>query len=145
MSARAQTQALDLLEGLNGGRGYSGIVSSHGWSNSTIYPRVYGLGGVVTPYAGGSAGFVNDWRAHKPWADSDYYFGFGYGSDVNGFGSQGGPRGEDAENPVEYPFEGFGGVTVHQHVGPGRLDRGKERFLRAEPNGFIRITLGEDF
>ncbi len=110
MSARAQTEALDLIESL----GYSGIVSSHGWSNNTIYPRIYKLGGVVTPYAGDSTGFMHAWHAHKPWADGRFYFGFGYGSDTNGFGSQGSPRGEDASNPVEYPFTGFGGTTIHQ-------------------------------
>ena len=110
MSAKAQDQALTLLEGM----GYSGVVSSHGWSNDTIYPRIYKLGGFITPYAGGSTGFAENWRQHRQWADPRYYFGFGFGSDVNGFGSQGGPRGEDAENPVTYPFTGFGGVTVHK-------------------------------
>jgi microsomal dipeptidase-like Zn-dependent dipeptidase len=110
MSARAQTQALDLVESL----GYSGIVSSHGWSNDTIYPRIYKLGGVITPYAGGSAGFVHNYFHTKAWADDRYYFGFGYGSDVNGFGSQGGPRSGNESNPVTYPFTGFGGVTVNQ-------------------------------
>jgi hypothetical protein len=112
MSAKAQTQALDFVESL----GYSGIVSSHGWSNNTIYPRIYELGGVVTPYAGGSTSFVDAWREHRAWADDRYYFGFGYGADTNGFGAQGGPRGADAENPVTYPFEGFGGVTIDQQV-----------------------------
>ena len=108
MSARAQTEALDLVDSL----GYSGVVSSHGWSNDTIYPRIYELGGVVTPYAGSSRGFVEDWRKHRQWADPRYYFGFGYGADTNGFGSQGGPRGANAPNPVTYPFTGFGGVTI---------------------------------
>ena len=108
MSAKAQTTALDLIEEL----GYSGIVSSHGWSNDTIYPRIYELGGVITPYAGGSSGFVENWRQHRTWADEDYYFGFGYGADTNGFGSQGGPRGAEVPNPVTYPFTGFGGAIV---------------------------------
>ena len=107
----AQTQALDLVESLD----YSGIVSSHGWSNDTIYPRIYELGGVVTPYAGGSDGLRARVAQHtRQWADDRFYFGFGYGSDTNGFGSQGGPRGADAENPVNIPFTGFGGVTVQQ-------------------------------
>ena len=114
MSARAQTQALDYVQSLD----YSGIVSSHSWSNVTIYPRVYELGGIVTPYAGDSTGFVHDWMQRRGWADDRYYFGLGYGSDVNGFGAQGGPRGADAPNPVTYPFQGFGGVTVgQQHSG----------------------------
>jgi hypothetical protein len=106
MSARAQTQALNLVESL----GYSGIMSSHGWSNDTVYPRILKLGGMVTPYAGGSGGFANEWLKTRAWADDRYYFGFGYGSDVNGFGSQGGPR--NGPNPVEYPFTGFGGATI---------------------------------
>ena len=110
MSARGQTQAFDLLDKL----GHSGVISSHGWSNETIYPRIYELGGVVAPYAGGSESFVQEWRHHRPWKDGRFTFGFGYGSDVNGFGSQGGPRGADVANPVEYPFEGFGGVTVRK-------------------------------
>jgi hypothetical protein len=108
MSARAQTQALNLVESM----GYSGIVSSHGWSNDTIYPRIYKLGGMITPYAGGSGGFVNEWMKSKAWADGRYYFGFGYGSDMNGFGSQGAPR--RGPNPVEYPFTGLGGATIGQ-------------------------------
>jgi hypothetical protein len=115
MSARAQTQALDYVEQ----QGYSGVISSHSWSNDTIYPRIWKLGGMVTPYAGGSAGFVDAWRKNKAWADDRYFFGFGYGSDVNGFGAQGGPRGGD--NPVTYPFTGFGGVTVNQQQSGPRV------------------------
>ena len=107
MSAYARHQALDILAE----EGYSGVVSSHSWADDTIYPRVYELGGVVTPYAGGSQGFVDKWRQHKQWADDRFLFGFGYGSDVNGFGSQGGPRGLDAANKVIYPFTGFGGAV----------------------------------
>ena len=117
MSARAQTQALDLVESL----GYSGVVSSHGWSNETIYPRIYELGGFVTPYAGGSTGFAHEWEHHRQWADDRYFFGFGYGADTNGFGSQGGPRGDAVSNPVTYPFTGLGGVTVNQQQSGTRV------------------------
>ena len=115
MSALAQTQALDYIQGsaeIQDLPGEPAVISSHGWSNETIYPRIYQLGGVVTPYAGGSRGFADAWRQHREWADPRYPFGFGYGADTNGFGSQGGPRGADAEDPVTYPFTGFGGVTV---------------------------------
>lgn len=125
MSARAQTEALDLFDPADPSEvadadrefiDYSGVISSHGWSNDSIYPRVYELGGVVTPYAGGSQGFVEDWRTQRQLADPRFYFGFGYGSDVNGFGSQGGPR---PGGNVSYPFEAFGGVTVDkQYSGP---------------------------
>ena len=117
MSARAQTQAMDLIESL----GYSGVVSSHGWSNETIYPRVYEVGGFVTPYAGGSTGFAHEWEHHKGWADDRFFWGIGYGADTNGFGSQGGPRGADAPNPVTYPFTGFGGATIDQQHSGSRV------------------------
>ncbi len=107
MSARARTQAMDIIHE----EGAPGVVSSHSWADITIYPRVLEAGGVVTPYAGGSEGFYQTWNAYKQLADPRYTFGFGYGSDVNGFGSQGGPR-TDAPVKVSYPFTGFGGVVV---------------------------------
>jgi hypothetical protein len=42
-------------------------------------------------------------------ADPRFYFGFGWGADMNGFGHQGNPRGADAPNPVTYPFKSFDG------------------------------------
>lgn len=46
MSAKARDQALDILEA----RQYSGVISSHSWADDTIYPRIWKLGGVVTPH-----------------------------------------------------------------------------------------------
>lgn len=117
MSAKAQTEALDYIMAdpeIQALPGEPGVVSSHGWSNDSIYPRIYQLGGVVTPYAGRSTSFVSEWAKHREWADPRFYFGFGYGADTNGFGSQGAPRGAGAENPVTYPFTGFGGAIVKQ-------------------------------
>ncbi|KAA1400143.1 hypothetical protein [Aeromicrobium ginsengisoli] len=112
MSVVSRKSSLDLAEKLN----YPGVVSSHSWSTPDAYPRIYELGGVVTPYAGDSAGFVEKWRKHLTWADPRYYFGFGYGADINGLGAQGNPRGADAPNKVTYPFTGLGGVTIDQQV-----------------------------
>ena len=99
------------------GRGrcdYPGVMSSHSWSTPDAYPRIYELGGFIAPYAGDSTGFVEKWRRHLEWADPRYYFGLGYGADMNGLGAQGDPRGADVPNPVTYPFRGLGGVTVEQ-------------------------------
>ena len=93
---------------------YPGVVSSHSWATPDAYPRIYKLGGFITPYAGDSTGFVEKWRKHLQWADPRYYFGFGYGADMNGLGAQGDPRGAGAKNPVTYPFKGLGGVTVNK-------------------------------
>ena len=114
MSVSARKSSLDLMERL----GYPGVVSSHSWATPDAYPRIYKLGGVVTPYAGDSTGFVAKWQRHVRWADPRYYFGFGFGADINGLGAQGDPRGPDVPNPVRYPFQGLGGVSIgKQHSG----------------------------
>ena len=82
MSVRGRKASLSLLEKA----GYSGVVSSHSWATPDAYPRIYKLGGFITPYAGDSAGFVDKWRKHMTWADPRYYWGFGYGADMNGLG-----------------------------------------------------------
>ena len=114
MSVKARDSLLDLVER----RDYPGVVSSHSWSTPDAYPRIYDLGGFIAPYAGDSTGFVEKWRRHLEWANPKYYFGLGYGADMNGLGAQGDPRGADVPNPVTYPFRGIGGVTVEkQHAG----------------------------
>ena len=117
MSVRARKSSLDLLEELR----YPGVISSHSWSTPDAYPRIYKLGGAVFPYAGDSGGFVEKWEQHVKWADPRFYFGFGYGADINGLGAQGDPRGADADNPVTYPFTGMGGVRVDQQVSGERV------------------------
>jgi hypothetical protein len=114
MSVKARKSALTQLEELN----YPGVVSSHSWSTPDAYPRIYKLGGFIAPYAGDSTGFVEKWRAHVGWADKRYYFGLGFGADINGLGAQGNPRGGDVANKVTYPFTGLNGITVDkQHAG----------------------------
>ena len=123
MSVRGRKASLSLLEKA----GYSGVVSSHSWATPDAYPRIYKLGGFITPYAGDSAGFVDKWRKHMTWADPRYYWGFGYGADMNGLGAQGNPRGANVSNPVTYPFKGLGGVTVSkQHSGQRVYDINKD-------------------
>jgi LPXTG-motif cell wall-anchored protein len=117
MSVAARQQALDLLEA----DAYSGVISSHSWSTPDAYPRVQALGGMIAPYAGGSSGFVEQWRARKATADPRYLFGLGFGADSNGLGAQGGPRADAADDPVRYPFRGFGGTTIDRQVSGSRV------------------------
>lgn len=117
MSVKARSAALDQIDDL----GYHGVVSSHSWSTPDAYPRIYQQGGFVTPYAGDSTGFVEKWRTHVGWADPRYYWGIGYGADMNGLGAQGDPRGADVPNPVTYPFRGLGGVTVGKQLAGERV------------------------
>jgi microsomal dipeptidase-like Zn-dependent dipeptidase len=114
MSVLARQASLGLVEKM----GYPGVLSSHSWSTPDAYPRIARLGGFIAPYAGDSTGFVDKWRYHVGRADKRYYFGLGYGADINGLGAQGDPRGSHAKNPVTYPFKGLGGVTIRkQHSG----------------------------
>ncbi len=117
MSVLARRASLDLVEKM----GYPGVLSSHSWSTPDAYPRISELGGFIAPYAGDSTGFVDKWRYHVGRADQRYYFGLGFGADINGLGAQGSPRGADAKNPVTYPFKGLGGVTVHKQVSGKRV------------------------
>ena len=75
------------------------MLSSHSWSTPDAYPRIYEQGGFIAPYAGDSTGFVEKWRTHVGWADPRYYWGIGYGADMNGLGAQGDPRGADVAEP----------------------------------------------
>lgn len=116
-SARARAEALDILEELD----YSGTISSHSWGDDFAYPRIYRLGGFISPYAGGSEGFVDKWQKMVSMMDGRFYWGMGYGADMNGLGSQGMPRGADVSNPVTYPFDAFGGITVDKQVSGQRV------------------------
>ncbi|WP_193608609.1 peptidase [Nocardioides lijunqiniae] len=117
LSVKARTSAVDQIDRMN----YPGIVSSHSWSTPDTYPRIYKLGGFITPYAGDSTGFVGKWRRHLGWADKRYYFGFGFGADINGLGAQGDPRGANVANKVRYPFRGLNGVTVKRQTAGKRV------------------------
>ena len=117
MSVKARQAALDLLERLD----YPGVLSSHSWSTPDAYPRILELGGFIAPYAGDSDGFVAKWERLQSWTDPRYFFGVGYGADINGLGAQGDPRNPGEEQDVDYPFTGLGGVSVDQQVSGERV------------------------
>ncbi len=108
MGVYGRDQALSLLESED----YSGVISSHSWSTESALSRIYKLGGIITPYAGDSESFAEQWKGLR---EDDIeklgkqYFGLGFGADQNGLGSQGGPRGGDVPNPVTYPFRNWNG------------------------------------
>jgi hypothetical protein len=99
---------------------YSGIVSSHSWSTQDAYPRIYKLGGFVTPYAGSSTNFAKEWKKLRTERDPRYAWGFGWGADMNGFGAQGSPRQGNAKNPVKYPFKSFDGAVTFDRNRTGK-------------------------
>jgi hypothetical protein len=105
LSVRARQQLLDVVER----RGYSGLVSSHSWSTPDAIPRILRLGGVVTPMAGSTTEFADAWRETRAHRDPRFFWGIGWGADMNGFASQGGPR---PGGNVAYPFRSFDGLLV---------------------------------
>ena len=110
MSVRARRAALDVIEAAR----HSGVISSHSWGTPDAEPRVLGSGGLVASYAGDSEGFVENWKRIRSVAPEGFLFGLGYGADMNGLGGQGDPR--QGDDPVVYPFAGFGGTTIDHQV-----------------------------
>ena len=133
-NAQSRSDVLDILEELH----YPGVISSHSWSDDAAYERIYRLGGFISPYAGGSEGFVDKWRSMVEKMDGRFFWGIGYGADMNGLGPQGGPRGADADNPVTYPFEAFGGITVDRQ-------RSGERVYDVNVDGVAHYGLYPDW
>jgi hypothetical protein len=113
LSVRARKSVMDLLEAQR----YSGAVSSHSWSSADVIPRIYKLGGVVTPMKESAPDWIKTWQTTKAQRDPRFYFGFGYGSDQNGLSSQPAPR--DGPNPVQYPFKSFDGHVTFQRQRSG--------------------------
>lgn len=102
MDAKTANEVMSMIEAHQ----YSGVVSSHSWDSPQENPRIYKVGGFITPYAGSAEGFVSSWRADKAVSDPRYPFGIGYGSDINGLGSQGDPT---SAHPITYPFTSYDG------------------------------------
>ncbi len=115
--SKTRRGALDLLGRLK----YHGIISSHSWADNEALPRIYKLGGFIGPYAGASDGFSGKWQQLTKIMDGRYYWGVGYGADMNGLGAQGPPRSGNSKNPVRYPFKALGGVTVSKQVSGQRV------------------------
>jgi hypothetical protein len=117
MSVLARKGTMNIAEGQR----YSGVVSSHSWSTPDVEPRIYALGGVITPMKESSKGWIQHWRQTKAKAKPDkFYFGYGFGDDMNGLSSQPPPR--TGPDQVQYPFKSFdGGVTFNRERGGQRI------------------------
>jgi hypothetical protein len=109
MSGKAAGQTLDILEGAH----YSGVMSSHSWTDEHYMGRIYGLGGMAAGYGNASDRFVAEWNRNRQYRDPRYTFGYAYGLDANGMGALPPPRANNAGNPLRYPFPSpVGGVPL---------------------------------
>ncbi len=101
MSSKTASAAISIAEASH----YSGVVSAHCCSSPQLFKRIYDIGGIVNPPVEPAAAFVSSWKADRAVQDPRYHFGFGWGSDENGLGSQPGP----AETKITYPFRSYDG------------------------------------
>jgi hypothetical protein len=105
MDVKTADATLSILEANH----YSGVVSAHSWDSPQENPRIYNLGGFVTPIAGASpASFIAQWRTSRSIRNRRFYngTGFGYGADMNGLAEQSQPT---SGTPISYPFSSFDG------------------------------------
>ncbi|RMI34387.1 hypothetical protein EBN03_05680 [Nocardia stercoris] len=107
MSAKTATAVLDIAEAA----GYAGVMSAHSWSDRSVLERTLALGGFAAGYAnaaccqgGNRPTYVAEWQANRCGASGSALAGYGFGSDVNGFGPQAAPRLDAATHPLPYPF-----------------------------------------
>jgi hypothetical protein len=85
---------------------YAGVVSAHCCGSYQLNGRIYHVGGFVNPQKDQPAGFLSVYGTDKSERSPSYYFGFGYGSDMNGLSDQPGPL---SGTPIRYPFKSFDG------------------------------------
>jgi hypothetical protein len=90
---------------------YSGVISAHCCSSPQLFARIYATGGAITPPVSPAAAFAAQWKADRAVASHRYYFGFGWGSDMNGLASQPGP---DTTSPIHYPFTSYDGRVTFE-------------------------------
>lgn len=112
MSVRARARALAIVES----RGYSGVITSHGWGDDTSRRRIQALGGFVAPYATTTTDYIAQWQEARATRSGAYLWGIGFGTDTNGIGTQASPRpSAELDRPVTYPFTSFDDeVTIQQ-------------------------------
>lgn len=121
LSAKASDQVLDILEETS----YPRVISSHSWTDKRNFERILALGGFVGSYGNGmheeseergrDEGFVATWAYTREHRDPTRLFGFGYGSDTNGFAPQAAPRETTTAPPVSYPFTAFDGTVLDRN------------------------------
>ncbi|WP_038171231.1 hypothetical protein [Tomitella biformata] len=121
LSAKASDQVLNILEETR----YPRVISSHSWTDKRNFQRILALGGFVGAYANGmdempenrgrDAGFVENWKYTRAHSDPSRLFGFGYGSDTNGFAPQAAARETATAPPVTYPFTAFDGTVLDRN------------------------------
>ena len=110
MDSKTATAAVAIAERAH----YAGVVSAHCCSNPQLFSRIYNLGGAIDAPKDAALAYVSTWKQDRALRNPRYFFGFGYGSDMNGLSGQVGP---DPAHAVRYPFKSPDGrVTFTREV-----------------------------
>jgi microsomal dipeptidase-like Zn-dependent dipeptidase len=107
-SVKARQEALTILEETD----YPGVISSHSWGDAGSQQRIQALGGLIGPISHEANAFAAEWQVARANRNPEFFFGLGFGSDINGLHAQPVPRPGAAANPVQYPFTSFDGGSV---------------------------------
>ena len=102
MSQAGVDATLKLLEA----RGYSGVISPHGWMDPGNWPRLWKLGGLAWPGHSRADEYVAECKALRP-ASTPYDLGWGYGADLGGLSDQ-----PAARAGLSYPFKSLDGAVT---------------------------------
>ncbi|MGH1564053.1 discoidin domain-containing protein [Mumia sp. DW29H23] len=114
MSAKSADRAFEVMEAA----GYPGALSSHSWLAGTSTERLYQLGGFATQYGHSVGEYVADWQATRALRQK-YGVGYGYGTDMNGFGGTPAPPTNDSQK-ITYPFTSVDGGAVLERQRTGQ-------------------------
>ncbi|WP_438043173.1 peptidase M19 [Sorangium sp. So ce128] len=128
------------------------LVSTHGGHGGLTMDqarRIMALGGLIYPYKGNGEEFKETLDKLTPLRSDAYYFGMGYGADMNGLGPQAGPRGGGA-TPVSYPFtlfQGPGWGPQFAGIAPVTFDRqvSGERVYDTDVDGMAHYGMVADW
>jgi hypothetical protein len=112
MSQAGVDQTLSVLES----RGYSGVISPHGWMDPGNWPRIWKLGGLAFPGHSDAAEYVKEWQRYRP-QQTPYLMGWGYGADLGGLAQQPSPSSDGGS--ITYPFTSYDGRVTFDRQRPG--------------------------
>jgi hypothetical protein len=140
--AEAQVPPYPLVSGHGG----------HGGISEEQARRIFASGGLIFDYKGNGQGYVaalQRTRAFRGEGD-ELDFGFGFGADCNGLGSQAAPRANAAKAPVTYPFTLFSGPGFGPEfdgIAPVTFERQRtgDRVFDTDQDGMAHYGLVPDF
>ncbi len=127
MSNDTATATMDIVEA----RGYSGVISSHGWMNHGKHGAVHAnqrrlmeAGGYMSPMNSSANNIDSKISKYLDVVEQTPFLnGVGFSTDMSGLAGQPGPRGDADTNPLSYPFTSeFGLVFDKQKSGNRTFD-----------------------